>query len=137
MISCQIGTLSPPKVITTAHARAIAPCTRPFSSAASGSKGRRREDGEISVTARERTEADLAVSYRRKLAAQKTWWGTVFRRRPIGINNTDVCARLECRDEIVKKAVGLSDLVIHGAPGSQCRASQLAISGRAAHQEQL
>ena len=37
----------------------------------------------------------------------------MFRRRPVGVYNTDTRARLERGNEIVEQAVGLGDLVIH------------------------
>src|SRR5262245_46985015 len=74
---------------------------------------RRRKDCEISVAARESIEADLAVSYRSKLTAQKFWRGTMPGRRPVGVDNADTRTRLKRGNEIVEQAVGLGDFVIH------------------------
>ncbi len=56
---------------------------------------RRREDREIGVAVLESIEVDLAVPYGRKLAAQKTWRGTMLGRRSVGVHNADSRAWLE------------------------------------------
>jgi hypothetical protein len=73
----------------------------------------RREDREIGVAAPQSIEADLTVSYGCKLTAQKTWRGTMFGRRPVGVDDTDTRARLKRGNEIVEQAIGLGDFVIH------------------------
>ena len=74
---------------------------------------RRRKDREISIAARESIEADLAVSYRSKLTAEKFWRGTMLGRRPVGVDNADARARLKRGNKIVEQAVGLGDFMIH------------------------
>ena len=51
--------------------------------------GRQREDRHICVAARERVEGDLAIPDDSKLAAQKTWRGTVLRGRRDGVDDPD------------------------------------------------
>ena len=64
--------------------------------------GRRREDRQICVAARERMEGDLAIPDDGKLAAQKTWRGTVLRGRSDGVDDPDASAGLERRREIIE-----------------------------------
>jgi hypothetical protein len=47
-------------------------------------------------------EGDLAIPDDCKLAAQKTWRGTVLRGRPDGVDDPDASAGLECRREIIE-----------------------------------
>src|SRR5271166_4783332 len=63
--------------------------------------GRRREDRQICVAARERMEADLTIPDGCKLAAQKAWRGSVFRGRPDGVYDSNASSRLECRSEVI------------------------------------
>src|SRR5271163_4894388 len=65
------------------------------------SVGRRREDRQICVAARQRMEADLTIPDGCKLAAQKAWRGSVFRGRPDGVYDSDASSRLECRSEVI------------------------------------
>ena len=73
----------------------------------------RRKDCQIGVAAREWIHADAAISYCCEFTAQEIRWDTMLRRRPIGVENADARARLERRDEVVKQAIGLDDLVVH------------------------
>src|SRR4029077_1614551 len=75
--------------------------------------GRRREDREIGVAAREAIEADLVIPYGCKLTAQETWWRSMLGDRFEGVDNADARARLERGDKIIEQCVGLCDLVIH------------------------
>ena len=75
--------------------------------------GRRCENPEIGVAAREAIEPDLAIPYGCKLTAQETWWGTMLGGRFKGVDNADARARLERGDEIVQQGVRFCDLVIH------------------------
>ena len=104
----QIGRLPPEtkKIeIAIAHTRSL----RPWATFV----GRRREDRQICVAAHERVEGNLAIPDDCKLAAQKTWRGTVLRGRRDGVNNPDASTGLERRREIIEQAVRLRDFVIH------------------------
>src|SRR4029453_4219694 len=79
----------------------------------SGRNRRRREDRKIRVATGGAIEADLAVSYGRKLTAQKIWRGAMFGRRLVGVENAATGARLKRGNEVVEQAVGLGDFVIH------------------------
>ena len=71
--------------IATAYMRSLRPAVCGFRRTAARNR-------QICVAARERMEGDLAIPDDCKLAAQKTWRGTVLRGRPDGVDDPDASA---------------------------------------------
>src|SRR5947208_3636183 len=60
--------------------------------------GGRRKNREIGGAPRQSIEADLAISYGRKLTTQQTWRRAMLGRRPVRVDDADARARFESRD---------------------------------------
>ena len=71
------------------------------------------KDGQIPTSTAEHMDGRLSIPDGRELAAQEIERGAMLRNRFIEINDTDAGAGFQCRGKVIKKGVGLSDLMVH------------------------